>query len=108
MELDTQKLRQQLAEATPGEWKTRQSEVWETLEMLEPHDADARLICSMKNSLPALLDEVERLRAFADAFPKARFEHSDHTDRLIAFNNAYDKYVAMPRRLAEHIKKHGV
>lgn len=75
MTIDTQKLRQQLAEATPGTWNVFAGRLYyeRNKDLMTTtggacwfvNDEDAALICSMKNSLPALLDELDNLRAFA-------------------------------------------
>lgn len=78
---DTAKLRELLAKATPGEWKSaaREGDDWDSVVYLpgtpyeicqcfhdesnvEECDANTQLIVALKNHLPALLDEVDALR----------------------------------------------
>jgi len=70
---DLARLRALIAEATPGPWYARGDNVVDDADQecagiiatvtCEPHEPDAILITEMRNQLPALLDELERLRA---------------------------------------------
>lgn len=65
--IEIPELRRLLAEATPGDWKIGPSQF--DLETDRVHigymfmGVDAALITAAINALPALLDEIERLRA---------------------------------------------
>ena len=84
MNIDTAELRRMMAEATPGPWV--RAGLFDN-----PHDA--ALSTAAVNALPALLDEVERLRGGCEDCDIARrdFAHSQDLD--------YVKWAAERERL---------
>lgn len=102
MTVDTQKLRELLAKATPGQLIMATSNSWRRIVTLmrsipvcvpyAQHDGhpdlhfpnggpagpDATLLLEARNALPALLDEIDRLRADRDALKQA-FEDANET-----------------------------
>ena len=92
MTVDTQKLRELIAEVSAEPWKpycrniNYQGGAWPESEFLqwevdgpvEPsgrgsfYQADAELIAATRNALPALLDEIDRLRAVILAIDSLR------------------------------------
>jgi hypothetical protein len=95
-EIDIPRLRELLAKATQGPWEQgtgeRCGEVWSSRTMRSvavvihafDNSVDARLIAEGINALPALLDEVERLRrveAAAREVVAARYPDEEHDAR---------------------------